>query len=423
MNAALLTIGDEILIGQITNTNSAWMAKALSLAGMRVVSMLTVGDEAEAILKAFDLACAQADVVLITGGLGPTRDDITKKLFAQYHGVGLVMDEMVLADVDSFFTARGRVMDEVNRMQALVPEGCRVIRNQLGTAPGMWMERNGKIMVSMPGVPYEMQHLMTSAVIPWLKEKYTLPPQKHITLITQGIGESVLAAMISDWEDEIEAVGLKLAYLPQPGMVRLRLSGYGTDGGILEERMESHVARLLPRISKYYCGRENFGDEVLSLERIIFNLLKQQGKTLAAAESCTGGYLSSLFTALPGSSEIFKGAIVPYANVMKQVLLDVDKELFTTVGAVSKEVVEQLATNVRIKFDADYGVSVSGIAGPGGATPEKPVGTVWIAVSDRNTVRARLFRFGNDRGRNIQMTAQAAMAMLKRLMEGEKELE
>lgn len=423
MNAALISIGDEILIGQITNTNSAWMAKELSMAGLRVVNMLTVGDEASAILSAFDLACRSAEVVLITGGLGPTRDDITKKLFAQYHGVDLVMDTEVLQDVDSFFTARGRVMDEVNRMQALVPEGCKVIRNKLGTAPGMWMERDGKIMVCMPGVPYEMQHIMSTAVIPSLKERFTLPPQKHVTIITQGIGESVLAAMISDWEDAIEAAGLKLAYLPQPGMVRLRLSGYGTDGEALERLIESHVANLLPRISKYYCGRENFGDEVLSLERILFNLLKQQGKTLAAAESCTGGYISSLFTAIPGSSEIFKGAVVPYANVMKHVLLGVDKDLFNTVGAVSKEVVEQLATNVRAKFDADFGVSVSGIAGPGGATPEKPVGTVWIAVSDRNTVRARLFRFGNDRGRNIQMTAQAAMAMLKRLINGEPEAE
>ena len=421
MNAALITIGDEILIGQITNTNSAWMAKELSLAGIRTVYMLTVGDDAKAITKAFDTAREKADVVLITGGLGPTRDDITKKLFASYHGVELVMDETVLADVTSFFTARGRTIDEVNRLQAMVPAGCRVIRNKQGTAPGMWMERDNTIMVSMPGVPYEMQAMVTDSVIPWIKEKYTLPPQRHVTLITQGIGESVLAGMISDWEDGIEAAGLKLAYLPQPGMVRLRLSGYGKDARALEQLIEEHVSRLMPQIQPYFCGRENYGEEVLSLERIIFNLLKTQGKTVAAAESCTGGYISSLFTAMAGSSEIFKGAVVPYANHMKHVLLGVDEALFTTVGAVSREVVEQLAVNVRAKFDSDFAISVSGIAGPGGATPEKPVGTVWIAVADRNTVRARLFRFGNDRGRNIQMTAQAGLAMLRRLIEGESE--
>ena len=423
MNAALITIGDELLIGQITNTNSAWMAKELSLAGIRTVYMLTVGDDKQAIIEAFDAARAKAEVVLITGGLGPTRDDITKNLFAEYHGVGLTMDEQVLNDVTSFFTSRGRTLDEVNRLQALVPEGCRVIRNRQGTAPGMWMERDGKIMVSMPGVPYEMQAMVTEAVIPWIKEKYTLPPQRHVTIITQGIGESVLAGLISTWEDGIEAAGLKLAYLPQPGMVRLRLSGYGTDVNELESLIEEHVQRLMPLIENYYCGRENYGDEVLSIERIIFNLLKTQGKTVAAAESCTGGYVSSLFTAMAGSSEIFKGAVVPYANLMKHVLLGVDKELFTTVGAVSREVVEQLAANVRAKFDADFAISVSGIAGPGGATPEKPVGTVWIAVADRNSVRARLFRFGNDRQRNIQMTAQAGLAMLRRLIEGLPEAE
>ncbi len=423
MNAALITIGDELLIGQITNTNSAWMAKELSLAGIRTVYMLTVGDDKQAIIEAFDAARAKAEVVLITGGLGPTRDDITKNLFAEYHGVGLTMDEQVLNDVTSFFTSRGRTLDEVNRLQALVPEGCRVIRNRQGTAPGMWMERDGKIMVSMPGVPYEMQAMVTEAVIPWIKEKYTLPPQRHVTIITQGIGESVLAGLISTWEDGIEAAGLKLAYLPQPGMVRLRLSGYGTDVNELESLIEEHVQRLMPLIENYYCGRENYGDEVLSIERIIFNLLKTQGKTVAAAESCTGGYISSLFTAMAGSSEIFKGAVVPYANLMKHVLLGVDKELFTTVGAVSREVVEQLAANVRAKFDADFAISVSGIAGPGGATPEKPVGTVWIAVADRNSVRARLFRFGNDRQRNIQMTAQAGLAMLRRLIEGLPEAE
>lgn len=423
MNAALITIGDELLIGQITNTNSAWMAKELSLAGIRTVYMLTVGDDKQAIIEAFDAARAKAEVVLITGGLGPTRDDITKNLFAEYHGVGLTMDEQVLNDVTSFFTSRGRTLDEVNRLQALVPEGCRVIRNRQGTAPGMWIERDGKIMVSMPGVPYEMQAMVTEAVIPWIKEKYTLPPQRHVTIITQGIGESVLAGLISTWEDGIEAAGLKLAYLPQPGMVRLRLSGYGTDVNELESLIEEHVQRLMPLIENYYCGRENYGDEVLSIERIIFNLLKTQGKTVAAAESCTGGYISSLFTAMAGSSEIFKGAVVPYANLMKHVLLGVDKELFTTVGAVSREVVEQLAANVRAKFDADFAISVSGIAGPGGATPEKPVGTVWIAVADRNSVRARLFRFGNDRQRNIQMSAQAGLAMLRRLIEGLPEAE
>lgn len=416
MKAEILTIGDEILIGQIINTNSVWIAQQLNMAGIKVAHMATVSDEAGAITRAFDDAAERADIVLITGGLGPTKDDVTKQVFADYFNTKLVIDQGVLSGIEAYFSKRGRTLNEMNRQQALVPEGCTVIRNANGTAPGMWMKKNNTVFISMPGVPYEMQAMMSDSILPRIKAENTLPHIYHSTVWTQGIGETAIAGIVEAWEDALAEKNIKLAYLPQPGFVRLRLSASGNNPGQLQQSVDAEVEKLGALIGKYIFGYEKYGEEPPTLELLISKLLRARGETLALAESCTGGYVSSLFTAIPGASTIFKGAIVPYTNAAKHELLQVDNTLFTTVGSVSKEVVEQLAQNVLRKFGSDYAISISGIAGPTGGTPEKPVGTVWIAVASREKVLPMKFQFGDNRQRNIVMTASAAMNMLRKLI-------
>jgi nicotinamide-nucleotide amidase len=420
MRAEILTIGDEILIGQILNTNSEWIAQQLNLAGIKVVRMTTVGDEEQAITDALNAAASCAEFVFITGGLGPTKDDITKKVFAAYFNAELRINNEILAELDAYFTKRGRELNDINRKQALVPEGCFAISNKNGTAPGMWMKKNNTVFISMPGVPYEMKAMMTESVIPKIKRENDLPHICHKTVLTQGIGESAIAEIVEAWEDALVQKNIKLAYLPQPGSVRLRLSAYGTDAALLKKNIDDEVEKLNALVGKYIFGYENYGEEPPSLERIVSELLRSRKQTLALAESCTGGYISSLFTAIPGASEVFKGAIVPYTNRSKHTLLQVDETLFGTVGSVSKEVVEQLARNVIAEFDSDYAISVSGIAGPTGGTPQKPVGTVWIAVANKEKVLAMKFQFGDNRQRNIVMTASAAMNLLRKLILKEK---
>ncbi|WP_317898890.1 competence/damage-inducible protein A [Aurantibacillus circumpalustris] len=416
MKAEILTIGDEILIGQIVNTNSVWMAQQLNLAGIQVVHMASVSDEENAIIKALTDAESRADFVFITGGLGPTKDDITKKVFASYFGVQLVLNDGALKNLDNYFAKRGRELNEINRKQALVPEGCIVIKNSNGTAPGMWMKKGNTVFVSMPGVPYEMQGMMTEGVLPKIKSENVLPKIYHKSILTQGIGESAIAEIVEAWEDALIEKNIKLAYLPQPGLVKLRLSSYGKDMNELKKNIEEEIVALNLLIGKYIFGYENYGEETPTLQGIVSELLRERKQTLALAESCTGGYISSLFTSISGASEIFKGAMVPYTNLSKSELLQVENGLFTTVGSVSKEVVEQLAQNVIKKFDSDYSISISGIAGPTGGTPEKPVGTVWVAVANKNRVVTHKFQFGDNRQRNIIMTASAAINMLKKLI-------
>jgi nicotinamide-nucleotide amidase len=416
MTAEILTIGDEILIGQITNTNSAWIAQQLNLAGIKVAHMASVGDDEAAIISALDAAATRAGFVFVTGGLGPTKDDITKKTFAKYLDTALEMDEEVLEDVDSFFTRRGRVLTEINRNQALVPKGCQVIRNKNGTAPGMWMVKNGTVFISMPGVPHEMKAMVTDWVLPKIKAENSLPHIYHKTVLTQGIGESALAEMIEAWEDGLAAKRIKLAYLPQAGQVRLRLSTFGPDPRTLRQTVDNEIDALKALAGKYIFGYEAYGEEPPTLEKIISQLLREKKQSLALAESCTGGYISSLITAIPGASEVFKGAIVPYTNKAKHELLQVDEKIFTTVGAVSKECVEQLAAHVLKKFNSDYAIAVSGIAGPTGGTDEKPVGTVWIALADKDQVHAQQFLFGANRQFNIIMTANSALNMLRKFI-------
>jgi nicotinamide-nucleotide amidase len=416
MTAEIVSIGDEILIGQITNTNSVWMAQQLNRIGVKVVHMSTLADDEKAILKGFKDAMTRADLVFITGGLGPTRDDITKKTFAEFFGRPLVVDEGILRDVTDFFEKRGRPVSEVNRRQAFVPQGCRVIRNPNGTAPGMWMKKKGTEFISLPGVPHEMQAMLTETVLPALQAAYKLPVIYHKTVLTQGIGESVLAELIEKWEDGLAEKNISLAYLPQPGSVRLRLSCQGKEHGEVSRRVEDEILKLTKIAGKYIYGFQNYGEDAPSLEQLLSELLRSRNKTLALAESCTGGYLSSLITSVPGASDVFRGAIVPYTNTAKHQLLQVDKEIFETVGAVSKECVLQLAKNVLKKFSSDYAISISGIAGPTGGRPQKPVGTVWIGIASRDKAVALKYRFGDNRQRNIIMSANAAMNMLRKFI-------
>jgi nicotinamide-nucleotide amidase len=414
MQAEILTIGDEILIGQIVDTNSAFIGQQLNLNGISVKQITSVSDDREHILKALDEAKGRADIILITGGLGPTKDDITKKTLCEYFNTTLRFDEDAYKDVEAIFASYGKVVTPLNRKQAEVPANCEVIRNYNGTAPGMWFEEYGKIFVSMPGVPYEMKALLTKQVIPKLREKFQFPVIFHKTVLTQGIGESALSEMISDWEDNLAAEGIKLAYLPSPGLVRLRLSSKGENENDLRDRTAKKIEELQQIIREYIYGYEEYGTEQESIEMIAGRLLKEGGKTISTAESCTGGYISHLLTKVPGSSAYYAGSVISYSYEVKQSELDVPAAMLAEHGAVSQPVVEQMAVAIRKKFATDYSLSASGIAGPDGGTAEKPVGTVWIALATPDGVISEKFLFGNHRERNIQKTAQAALNMLRK---------
>lgn len=421
MRAEILTIGDEILIGQIVNTNSVWIAQKLNLLGIKVIHMASVSDEKSSIMKAFEDAESRADFVFITGGLGPTKDDITKKLFADYFNTILEIDEGVLATVTSFFTKRKRELTELNRQQALVPKGCFVIENKNGTAPGMWMKKNNTVFISMPGVPYEMKAMMDEIILPKIKSEFQLPFIFHKTVLTQGLGESFLAEKIESWENGLEKNNIKLAYLPQPGIVRLRLSSSGNDRDLLKKNIEIEIEALKQIIPDYIYGYENYGEEQPTFEKIVSELLREKKQTLALAESCTGGYICSLITSLAGSSDIFLGGVVPYHNHIKHNLLDVNNEVFEQFGAVSEACVKEMAQHACEKFKSDYAIATSGIAGPSGGTVEKPVGTVWIAVATPGKIITKKFLFGDNRRRNIQMTANAALNMLRKVLVNEND--
>lgn len=416
MKAEILTIGDEILIGQINNTNSVWIAQQLNLIGIKINQMASVSDDENAIIIAFDAALNRSDFVFITGGLGPTKDDITKKIFSNYFNSELILNNEVLKMVTSYFLKRDKKLSLLNHNQALVPKDSFVILNHNGTAPGMWMKKNKTVFISMPGVPYEMTAMMTQTILPKIKKENNLPHIFHKTILTTGIGESALSELIETWENNLIKSDIKLAYLPQLGVVRLRLSTYGAEMTELRKKIDAAIVELNELIPEFIFGYENYGEESPSLAKIVSDLLREKKQTLAVAESCTGGYLSSLFTGISGASEIFKGSIVPYSNLSKQMLLQVTGSLFTTVGSVSKEVVEELAQNVLKKFDSDYAISISGIAGPTGGSIEKPVGTIWIGIADKTKVNTYKFQFGDHRNRNIIMTANAAINLLRKLI-------
>jgi nicotinamide-nucleotide amidase len=416
MKAEILSIGDELLIGQVINTNAAKIGELLNLAGISVIQASAIADSKTAIIEALNAAKKRSELIILTGGLGPTKDDITKLTLTEFFNTRLASNAEVLKDVSSWFLRRGKEVNEVNKKQAEVPENCEVIRNKNGTAPGMWFAHEGKVIISMPGVPYETIAMMESFVIPKLQNDFNLPSIFHKTILTLGIGESYLAEKIEAWENSLAEKNIKLAYLPSVGAVRLRLSGFGKNKAETKKNVEAKVEEVLPLIKKYVYGFEEFGKPAPKIETVLAGMLLEKNKKIALAESCTGGYISHLLTSIPGSSEWFNGAIVPYHNSFKHDLLAVDEEIFIKAGAVSKECVLQMAKGCLQKFNSDYAVAVSGIAGPTGGTDEKPVGLVWIAWANKKECRAEKFIFGNDRGRNIHTTAITALNGLRKLM-------
>lgn len=405
--AEIIAIGDELLYGQTLDTNSHWLSGELDKVGIKVVRRTTVGDIESEILKAFAEAEKRADIVLITGGLGPTNDDLTKPVLATYFNCKVVMFEDALRDVTAFFASRGRELTELNRQQAALPECCTPVRNELGTAPGMWFDRGEKVFVSMPGVPHEMKKMMTDTVIPQLLKKYQTPTIRHQIIKTVGIGESFLAEKIAPWENALPP-HIKLAYLPSLGEVKLRLTAFGQSSEALDAELKEWVEKLKPLASQYI-----YGYNETPLEAVIGQLLRDRKLTLSIAESCTGGYLSHLITSIPGSSEYFLGTMIPYAYEIKMRQLGVKPETLEKYGAVSEPTIIEMANIVRAKFNTDIGVATSGIAGPGGATPEKPVGTVWIAYSDKHQTVTRKLQLSTDRMINIRMSSVAVLNLIR----------
>jgi nicotinamide-nucleotide amidase len=415
MLAEIITIGDEILIGQIVDTNSAFIARELNSAGIRVKQISSVSDDKQHILAALDEASRRADIILLTGGLGPTKDDITKKTIAEYFGVGMVENKDALENVANIFLKYNRPLLEVNRLQAQVPENCTVMLNKNGTAPGMWFNENGKIYISMPGVPHEMMYMMEDSVIPKLKSTLKLPFIIHKTILTVGEGESFLADRIGDIEDSLPEY-IKLAYLPKLGQVRLRLSGYGEDETFIKAEVNKYAAQIITRIANVVAAEED-----IPIEKVILNYMTAKGLTLSVAESCTGGYISHLLTQHAGSSKVFFGGAISYSYELKETLLGVKHETLEYFGAVSKETVTEMVEGALSNFKSDYALAVTGIAGPEGGMPEKPVGTVWIAVASINKTVAKKLTFGNKRQQNIERSAISALNMLNTLLhESEK---
>ncbi|MDE6507566.1 MAG: competence/damage-inducible protein A [Alistipes sp.] len=407
MNASVITIGDEILIGQIVDTNSVSIARHLNSAGIVVREKVSIGDDREQIVATLARSLAASQVVILTGGLGPTKDDITKKTLAEMFGSELVCDPVVSAHVERMLAARGIEFNSLNRSQAFVPAGCTVLFNAHGTAPGMWFEHEGRIVVSLPGVPFEMEHLMHDEVMPRLKARFALKSIVHRTLITSGLAESMLAARIEPWENALPSY-LKLAYLPNPGAVRLRLSAYEVEGESVACEIERQFEALRAMIPEYVVGYET-----ASVQELIHHALTAAGRTLAVAESCTGGTIASRFTAMPGASAYFRCGVVSYSNEAKTDLLGVDPDAIRRFGAVSEQVARQMAEGVRRVAGADFAVATTGIAGPAGGTDEKPVGTVWMAVASPRGTVAVCRQCGTDRGQIIDRAASFAIALLR----------
>lgn len=410
--AELISIGDELLIGQVVNTNAPWISRQLNKAGFAVKQITVVGDLENEIINALDLARKRADIILITGGLGPTKDDLTKQVLCKYFNTHLVFDSHAYSDIEKIFEARGREVTPTNRAQAELPASCIPVYNKNGTAPGMWFKADGKVFVSMPGVPYEMEAMMSDFVIPKLMQEFKSTPVIHKTILTQGIGESYLSDMIADWENCLPEY-MKLAYLPAAGMVRLRLTGIGESMN-LESEMANETDKLKKLIAPYIYGEE---DETLA--QIIGKLLRESGKTLATAESCTGGNIAHLITSVPGSSEYYMGSVISYSNEIKKSELNVNADTLVRKGAVSEEVAIQMAEGVRKKYNVDFAISTTGIAGPDGGSEEKPVGTVWIAVADANKTVAKKFLLGTNRMRVIQVASETALNQLRKLIIGQ----
>ena len=407
----IITIGDEILIGQIVDTNSAWMATELNKCGFELAQITSVHDDTNHIVESLQMALKRADVVLFTGGIGPTKDDITKQTLTKFFNTKLVFDQSVIQNIEQLFSTRPNfVLNELTRLQAMVPEDCTVIQNVVGTAPLTWFERDGKVVVSMPGVPYEMKNAMSTEIIPRLQKHFKTPVLLHKNVQVYGYGESSLALLIADWENELPEF-ISLAYLPNSGIVKLRLSGLLDDLLALEFAMNQQIDKL-----KNILGSAIIAFEDIPIEKLIGNILISKGLMVATAESCTGGNIAHKFTLIPGSSEYFKGSVVAYSNEVKVNVLGVSVDDLEVHGAVSQKVVEQMADGVRKLLKADVSIATSGIAGPTGGTTEKPVGTIWISVSSAEKTISREFRFGSLREQNIIRSTQAALVMLKEII-------
>ncbi len=410
VNACIITIGDELLIGQTIDTNSAYIGQELNKIGIWVKRRIAIGDVKEEILTALKEQSKDCAVLIITGGLGPTADDITKPTLCEYFKAKLVVDAGALQNVKDIFSKLNRPLIERNLKQAEVPDNCTVLPNTRGTAPGMWWKKEDVIYVSLPGVPNEMKGLMQHSVLPKLKENLELPGVAHRTLLTSGIGESTLADTIEDFENNLPP-HIKLAYLPAYGQVRLRLTGRGSNKEQLNTGLDEQFEKLKPLVKDWMVA-----DKDISLEEAVSQLLKTKKKTVATAESCTGGYIAHLITSKAGSSSIYNGSIVSYANEVKENILGVKPQTLQQYGAVSEQTVIEMVQGALKAIHTDYAIATSGIMGPDGGSPEKPVGTVWIAVGNKEKVKASQHFFRYDRTRNIEMTAQMALTLLRRFI-------
>lgn len=407
VKAKIISIGDELLIGQVVNTNAAWLGNILTTNGIEVISTLTIGDGEQDIVDALD-ACSDVEIIVMTGGLGPTADDITKPTLCKYFDTELEFCQDAYDNVMSIFKLRGYQMTERNRGQAFIPKACRYIPNRYGTAPCMWFEKGKSVFISMPGVPFEMKNVFKQEILPMLLKHFKITPYINKVVMTTGVGESFLADKIKDWEDALPEF-LSLAYLPQYGMVRLRLEGRHPDCEFLQQTIDNEIDKLSKLIGEYI-----FGYDEKPITEAVLDKLKAAGKTLSTAESCTGGTIAKMITAIPGSSEVFKGTVVSYATAVKEEVLGVNYDDVEKYTVVSQQVAEQMATGVRALLKTDYAVATTGVAGPGGGTEENPVGTVWIAVAGPNGVVSKRCNFGKDRGNNIERAAITALEMVRK---------
>lgn len=410
VKAKIISIGDELLIGQVVNTNAAWLGNILTVNGIEVISTLTIGDGERDIIEALD-ACSDVDIVLMTGGLGPTADDITKPTLCKYFDTELEFCQDAYDNVMSIFQKRGYQMTERNRGQAFIPKACKYIANRYGTAPCMWFEKNKKVYISMPGVPFEMKNVFEQEILPMLLKHFKVTPYIKKVVMTTGVGESFLADAIKDWEESLPDF-LSLAYLPQHGIVRLRLEGRHPDSEFLQQTIDNEIVKLEAIIGKHI-----YGYDEKPIAETVLEKLKASEMTLSSAESCTGGTIAKMITAIPGSSEVFKGTVVSYATSVKEDVLGVNHNDVEKYTVVSQQVAEQMATGVRTLLKTDYAVATTGVAGPGGATEENPVGTVWIAVAGPDGVVTKRYNFGNDRSNNIERAAITALEMVRNSVE------
>jgi nicotinamide-nucleotide amidase len=416
VRAEIITIGDEILFGQITDTNTQWIGSQLTDIGIRPVRKTSVGDVKDDILSAFSEAGKGAEIVIVTGGLGPTKDDITKHTFCEYFGSTLEINQAALSLITEFFAKRGRAMTELNIQQAALPTNATYIPNRWGTAPGMWFEKDGVVYVSLPGVPYEMKSLMEFEILPRFKKLFNTNSIIHKSIRTIGVGESFLAAKIADWEDALPS-HIRLAYLPHFGQVKLRLTGTGADQSVLLAELQEQIDLVLPVI-----GENVFGYDTDELETVIGTMLQQSGATVGTAESCTGGFLASQITSVPGSSSYFEGSVVSYSNKVKEKVLGVSEKTLATYGAVSEQTAREMAEGARRVLNTTYALATTGIAGPDGGTTEKPVGTVWIACATPDGTETQLLKLSSTRKINIELTATFALNLLRKVIISTQEI-